>query len=563
VVTKNISGISLNNSGGDKVIIYQPDGNQLEMIEYSSSALEGKAYAKKPDGSWVWTAEATPGSQNSFIANQPPEAKFNLSNQKIKVDQSIEFDGSLSIDPDGDQIIYHWDFGDGSDGDEIKETHIFETSGSFNIILTVTDSEGLADASTKQVVVSLSDESPKSTPVQSIISDYNSITINEFLVNPVSSDDFEWIELFNNSSEKLDLSNLKIDDAAGGSQPFQLKELFIEPFGYLIINRVDSKIALNNSADSVRLLSAEDQVIQEVIYDSAKEGQSFSYNQILNDWFWSAEPTPGTENPLPFVGNFSISGNIDNQNSNYQISEIKELDKGAEVKTYGIITAVPGIFGKRSFYISEVDLPNQKIFLSPGIEIYSSRAEFLAMSIGDVVELSGKVSETQGRKRINLQNDSQINFIEHWEVPEPDKFATGELSDDLVGSLIKIAGVLLERKNSNYYLDDGSGELIMYLKKTAGIPKLEVGEGYIIEAVGILDSTDSGYRLLPRFPTDISAGQVLGEFEEIELSDEVINIEAKDQRKKMMKYLMFGGGGVMIILITIVIKLKLKINKDG
>ena len=67
------------------------------------------------------------------------------------------------------------------------------------------------------------------------------------------------------------------------------------------------------------------------------------------------------------------------------------------------------------------------------------------MSVGDVIELSGKVSETQGKKRINLQKDSQIIFMEHWEIPEPDKFATGELSDDLIGSLIKVAGVLLEQ----------------------------------------------------------------------------------------------------------------------
>ncbi|MBU1130773.1 lamin tail domain-containing protein [Patescibacteria group bacterium] len=561
VITKDISGISLNNSGGDKVILYQPDGNQLEVVEYASSALEGKAYARKDSGEWVWTAEPTAGSQNSFIANQPPEAKFTVSSAEFYIDDEAEFDGSASADPDGGEITYHWDFGDGSYGDEVKEAHIYETGGTFNIILTVTDSAGLSDASTKQVIIKMPGEIIISSSTQSSMpGDYSSITINEFLVNPSGSDDFEWIEIFNNSSEPVDLSDLQLDDAEGGSKPYQLSALAIEPFSYLVVNRADSKIALNNSSDSVRLLTVDGQIIQEVIYDGAKEGQSYSYNQILNDWFWSDQPTPGAENQLPFFGNLGIAANAEEnqfQQIFYQILEIKDLDKGAEVSTRGIVTVIPGILGKNIFYISEIDLAGQSVFLSTGIEVYSSRAEFPGMSVGDVIEFSGKVSETKGKKRINLQKDSQINIIDHWELPQPELIGTGEITNDLIGAIIKVSGTLVEKKSSNYYLDDGSGELKMYLNKTTGIPKLDVEVGYMIEVSGILDLTDSGYRLLPRFPGDIIIGQVLGEAELAELSDEVISLKAEDQKNKIMKYLLFGGGGIIVILISLLIRWKL------
>lgn len=563
IITKEISGVSLNNSGGDKVILYQPDGNQLEVIEYSSSALEGRSYALKSNGDWAWTIEPTPGSQNSFIANQPPEASFELSADEVYIDESIEFDGSLSIDPDGDQITYSWDFGDGSYGDEKKETHVYETNGTFNIILTVTDSEGLSDASTKQVTIKMPGENTTLSSNPLIIGEYNSIIITEFVVNPVGSDDGEWIEIYNNSPEEIDLSNLQLDDAEGGSKPFQLTDLSIKPFSYLVINRSDSKIALNNSSDSVRLLTSDDQVIQEVIYDSAKEGMSYSYNQILNDWFWTEELTPGAENSLPIFGSFNIAGLADSQsNDYYQISEIKELEKGIKVFTQGMVTVAPGILGKRVFYISEIDLVSKEIFLSPGIEIYSSRAEFPEMSVGDVIELSGKVSETKGKKRINLQKDSQLNIIDHWQRPEPDQIPTGEMSEDLIGSLIQVTGTLLEKKGRNYYLDDGSGEIKVYIKKTTGIPKLNVDVGYVVSAIGILDLTDSGYRLLPRYPQDLDAGEVLGEYE-IELSDEVIAMEADDQKNKVMKYLLFGGGGMLVLLGALVVRLKMMKNLNS
>jgi uncharacterized protein YdeI (BOF family) len=301
------------------------------------------------------------------------------------------------------------------------------------------------------------------------------------------------------------------------------------------------------------LLSLNGQNIQEINYSGAKEGKSYSYNQILGNWFWSDTPTPGLENQSPLVNNQQIAGLFSKEPEQkfYQISELKELEKGTKIITQGIVTVLPGILGKKVFYVAEVDLVKKKAFASPGLEVYSSISEFPKLTIGDVVEFSGKVSEVQGKKRINLQKDSQINIIDHWKLPAPEVMATGETSEDLVGSLVSISGILLEKKGSNYFLDDGSGEIKIFFKNSTNIKNPTVKVGETLEVSGILDLTSAGFRLLPPSSDDVRIGKVLGE---TVMADEEIKINSDNQRKGVKKYLLWGGGGTLVLLIVALLK---------
>jgi PKD repeat protein len=57
------------------------------------------------------------------------------------ISESVEFDGSASDDPDGDISEYNWDFGDGNDGGSEFTDHKYETTGTYTVILTVTDND--------------------------------------------------------------------------------------------------------------------------------------------------------------------------------------------------------------------------------------------------------------------------------------------------------------------------------------------------------------------------------------------------------------------------------------
>ncbi len=56
---------------------------------------------------------------------------------------AVQFDGSNSIDEDGEIVDWVWDFGDGSTGTGETPTHTYAEDGVYEVTLCVTDNEGL------------------------------------------------------------------------------------------------------------------------------------------------------------------------------------------------------------------------------------------------------------------------------------------------------------------------------------------------------------------------------------------------------------------------------------
>ncbi len=55
------------------------------------------------------------------------------------VGSPVNFDGSGSVDPQGQTLTYAWDFGDGTMGSGAQQTHLYSTHGAYTATLTVTD----------------------------------------------------------------------------------------------------------------------------------------------------------------------------------------------------------------------------------------------------------------------------------------------------------------------------------------------------------------------------------------------------------------------------------------
>jgi hypothetical protein len=126
-------------------------------------------------------------------------------------------------------------------------------------------------------------------PVPIVYSD--GIYINEILPNA----DEEFIELFNSTSENINLFNWKLKDASKTGKYIFSKDALIEAGGYLVVYKSDFKFALNNSGDeSVYLFDPNGKLSSEVSYKSAKE--NISYNFDGENWRWSKFLTPGVKN---------------------------------------------------------------------------------------------------------------------------------------------------------------------------------------------------------------------------------------------------------------------------
>jgi len=72
------------------------------------------------------------------------------------IGEPITFDGTGSTDPDGDILTYSWEFGDGATGTGLNPDHIYDSAGTYEVNLTVSDGS-LTNTSSITATISESD----------------------------------------------------------------------------------------------------------------------------------------------------------------------------------------------------------------------------------------------------------------------------------------------------------------------------------------------------------------------------------------------------------------------
>jgi len=238
-------------------------------IKLSSHENNSKESSPKPD------------SQIKISANEQPPIANAGDNIISFIDEEILFDGSNSYDPDGFELAYEWNLGEGGVKDDIIVTHKYSYPGTYLVSLMVFDGRYYnKDVITVKIY-------PKK------------VIINEFLPSPFGKDEEEeWVELYNDSDQITDISEWQLDDAENGSRPFVFpKNTLIAPKSYLVFSRKTTGIALNNEKDKVRLILSTGTVLQEVSYEKAQEGKSSA--RTPEGFTWSI-PTPGLANIISY-----------------------------------------------------------------------------------------------------------------------------------------------------------------------------------------------------------------------------------------------------------------------
>jgi parallel beta-helix repeat protein len=77
---------------------------------------------------------------------------------QASIGESILFDGTASLDTDGDIVEYIWDFGDDTTGSGATISHSYSEDGAYLVTLTVTDNHGDSDAETTTVSIAALEE---------------------------------------------------------------------------------------------------------------------------------------------------------------------------------------------------------------------------------------------------------------------------------------------------------------------------------------------------------------------------------------------------------------------
>lgn len=587
VLTKAITGLSLNNSGQETVELFQPDGNLLNSIIYTGPAPEGQSYARQETDKWDWTIQPTPGAENVFLKeNQIPQTVINCP-LEARVTERVIFDASDSFDPDGDDLVYTWDFGDGNDSLGIHVKHSYQTVGEYQVTLTVTDTWGGAGKATKKIAIKempvKTVESPGKIKQPEIVTpegnqDYSRLVrLNEFLPNPKGLDDFEWIELYNPDQKDIELGGWQLDDKDGGSQPYTFpKDTVIKAQDYLVIKREESKIALNNNQDEVRLLNPKGEVTSQASYEDSPEAQSYAFTG--QEWQWTEELTPGEANIFSqqeitqevettnkeeqeeseTVNNADQQNKVQNSNQSkdvkagkqaleVKISEIYNLDLGTLVKVSGRVIVEPGVLGKLLFYLVS----------DRGVQIFQYQGDFPKLALGDLVEVAGEISENQGERRIKAKVKEDIKVLESGEIVIPNPVKIDGINEQLLGQLIIVEDQLIDKSGRKLVLASAEKELLVDCKTSTKIELSELTPGKTVKITGILIKTEEGFKLLPRYQSDIGQaeipGTIISETEEVPINNQKSN--------QITKYLIITLAFFSLILSYYGIKNKQRIKE--
>ena len=489
--------IALNNSG-DGVVLKDNYENIVSETSVSDSAKEDQSYSLDENNKWVWTLRPTPGRENVI----------KLEDQKV-LEKDVEI----------------------KDSEEESVIKKVETE--------------------KKVEYDFSDQ----------------VSISEIFPNPVGRDNtnglYEWIELYNNSEKDVNLSGWQLDDVLNkGSKPHTIESMIIKANDYILLSSDVTKVIFNNSGDEINLLWPDGSVVEKVSYGKSQEGHSYSLSSE-EIWFWSKDITPGKENKVQNIiakseikdkieyDNFENFEDAEDQNylveNNYIDAEIKNLDnfvKYTRVKIFGTVSTPPEIFSDEILYLSGG---------GAGVQIFYKEGKFLNIQIGDFLEVTGLISEIGGETRILVFSAKDIKIISRDNFIEPQIISTGKINKAVEGLLVTIEGKISAIKEDIFFVDDGSGEIKIYIKPQTKIQIGEIQIGNWVVITGQVSRTSLGYRILPRFQNDIKRGLVSGIANIAEASSgfddkSISKLNENSENKKSPLFTLLAMAGTLIFL---------------
>lgn len=481
--------IALNNSGYEKVVLLAPNSEVIDMIEYTSTK-EGYSYGRDIDLTWHWSEQPTPGAENIFPVLMDGGIIWQMTAPLSGlVGELLIFEAEDSIDERGGELLYSWDFGDGIIlfGGEV--VYQFPVAGKYQV--KVVASSTSISRSVKEFIVDIKDE---------IKFFERGVYLSEVLTNPAGDETNEFIELFNSENFSIDISGWYLKN--NNKKYIFPIDTIIEPQNFLPFFRQQTGIILNNQGAQVELFNQKDELVDMIKIGAAKDG--YSYIWLNEKWQWTNKPTPNLANTvLLSVASTASSASVKKavalpETMSIEMARTKNI--GSKVKVRGVVSVLPGIFGTQYFYIN-----NQ----FAGIQIYSYKKDFPELKVGDLVEVTGEISEAQGAKRIKTTSKEMIDILETENNIVTPTLNFGDINLEDAGRLVKIQGEITDIKTNYLYLDDGFGELKVYFKNGTNIKKQELAVGMMTDVIGVLEVVRNVVEIWPRSQADIVLHQIV------------------------------------------------------
>jgi hypothetical protein len=325
----------------------------------------------------------------------------------------------------------------------------------------------------------------------------------ELYPNTTGTDaDEEYIIIQNIGSESIDLKDWRIEDASQDDYTFA-ESTTLEPGTSLKLDREKTHIALNNTGDTLKLITPDNNSVDQLTYTTApksaryvKSGSGWSWvNKIVTTSSTPASSSATTNSSSTYVSNTTIQVQTIQLKA---IAQAKLSPDGTDVHVQGEVIAMPDTFARQTMYIMDE---------TGGVQIYFYNADFPNLTLGQVVKVKGELSTNHSERRIKVSNYEDITLIQSTLTNTVSQHEINELDETLVGKLITVSGQLQSRSSTKLIIEKSGDTLNVYLNSNPTIDPNQYTYQDTLTITGVLTRYDDTLRIRPRNTSDISVEQ--------------------------------------------------------
>lgn len=263
------------------------------------------------------------------------------------------------------------------------------------------------------------------------------IIITEIMANPIADETLnEWVELYNNRTEPIDVKNWIIGDnkdndtIEGGL--YNKEGTVILPQSYAIITdettrvynnfNISSEIrrlyiddgsignGLRNSGETLWIYNANKELVNEVTYEETYDGQSYSLN---NDTWQETDPTPGYSNIIKLGCDWKVKI-ITNQTFIEEPDfKIKVIKIHGEKNNLTLSRRIKNLFGEtiKEYVTLEIEALNYRTYsYSPNLK--TNQAYIIEAEINSSCDVNSKNDKIQKTIFVQTEKPKEESEIE-------------------------------------------------------------------------------------------------------------------------------------------------------
>ncbi len=318
----------------------------------------------------------------------------------------------------------------------------------------------------------------------------------------------EWIELLYRGEKAVDLRGWRLwrgpldEKGLPTGRYYQFPAgTIVQPHSLLVIFRRQSGLALPASHGVISLVrpSAKGwQVVDTFAWErSPGLDRSFSrYPDGEGPWL-RIFVTPGQPN-RPFPTPKPTPSSRSKQPASIPLQSLQqayELAVGQVVTVEGVITAPPGVFGRRVLMIQDD---------RSGLMVYLRRGRFPALKEGDRVRVMGFLQDFHGQRELVLVSAKGVALLGVRDPLTPQFFRTGLITEALMGMLVQTAGRVIRVEKDAFWIDDGSGRILVQRPKYAAWTMPTLTPDGVVSVTGIVSRFEDKLYVQVRSRNEIS-----------------------------------------------------------